>query len=656
MDFPCELVSGPPQTAAGPGVARVSSGTFSFTPSSAAAFSVAVAEISKKQTSKALPPKLQLVTTAGALVFKFSDASVRDALLAALNSSAQHTAVSASPDAPSSRGAARSIESLLSNNDVSALKKAVFDSTPGLLVRYRELVGGTSALLSEAEFWTSAKMSELLFIEASKRAPRGVSGALPELETCLRVVRGVGGAPDSTHLEVTEEVRRATLSREPRVAAFFAAAVPARISQERFWEGLLSARAKRRVALVAATDGQSSAMRAENLRKAAAVDISRLSPDEFFDLYGRGVFDEVGGGRGAGGGRTGDPGRAPRALDLAATVADGYSRATWDSAFDAGDMVTHHLMAGEGAAGGGAGRGQKRERETSSTTLAVAADAARCSEREAGLVINDHNNNSYSVLAGIAGSGAESGGSSAPVAPLDSAADDFPDLHRDPLRAPAPGVPLSADLRARLRARLRYEHVGGGGGEAAEADSGGWGVVEVGVGRAGDDDGRPPTAETVAAIPAPANAPIEVPDAIAPLTFLRSRRSSHANALFAIIRKSHDLWSVESRSSDGFASVVPPAWRIALLARATANNDTLRRAWEGTLRRDRVAPALSTAALELSKLRGAVLKEGALAIDPRTGDILSKPFAGDKEEATAEVTRLLAMLEGYLVRSREEFE
>ena len=627
--------------------------------------SIALASISRRQVAKA-NPKLQVVTSSGNFVFRFTDLLARDEFVVLISAhdgggggGGGEGDAAVSTDASSGLLVAREIArntpamkrgvvlggavaggvipkithtttyNPLADQDVDALKMDVLRYRSDILLRYKELVRGTNAVLSEFDFWAAAGSRAALVDAAARRARPGVAGGTPSLEACVTVIPGQNGTSDSQQLRITDAVKVHVFSREPAVYAFFQTAVPLKLTEPVFWESLLQA-ARRRKAGAAALVGAAVARAAEdNRKKRAAVDPGTLAPRDFFDLYSRGIFDEdvpvapsvstsVLGQRGG-----------SKNVDLAATENDhgGVGGAT--QPIGDGDLVSHFLAtaamqrvpprsaAQRAAAKLGAAVGAGAD----AGAQADAAERARIKENEADSIIAEHNAHARSVI-----SGGNIVTTNTVSFNVPSAADDLPDLRAAPVVPIEPFAPLHVDqtrLRARLQAAEDHQQqrmddaslsndsaivakvsittdAGGGGG------GGGWGIIEVGAegcsGEVLDDDEakkQHPSSSTLIAsvgekrrrrdnegdddveedalhqLPPPPPPP---PRPLNPASALRASGAA-ATTLFSVMRQSTDLWARAKRSADGFSELVPRAWAVYIKHRAGLNDELMRHAW-----------------------------------------------------------------------------
>jgi hypothetical protein len=372
------------------------------------------------------------------------------------------------------------------------------------------------------------------------------------------------------------------------------------------------------------------------------------------------------------------------------------------------------LPAGGGARGGGGGGGgaaAKRgrggeggEEEPGSSgsfiggglsidaTAQLVREAAE-REEEAGALIAERNRHARAVVESmLARRRAPPPGA---LPPPQRAAQPPPleDLHRVPVEPLCGGAPLTVDLNS-VRGAMRGASLGegGAGGDATRlggagdgSHGGGWGVGEGGVwganeggatgvdrgGRGGGGGGGGRGAAAPPAAPAAAASHASAPPPPLPLLpLLRRGLESKRFVLYTVARSCADVWGAQPRSGRGFGADVARGWEAALRREFEVNNTLMLHAWRTVCEfeaagrsgrpprpalleaRGKQLAELRGAEAKLRKLRERVLAEGATKAaggDAAAGDADAAAAA----DQTEQVVKLLAMLEGYLVPTRE---
>jgi hypothetical protein len=310
--------------------------------------------------------------------------------------------------------------SLGNEEEVRTMKTEIRKRDIELNAKYIELVLGK--VVSDEEFWNAPRNRAALVDEYLKHSKKGWDSVMVD---DLRPMEQTAG---KTTFMVDRAFKDSTFGREPKIREAFSEYVPSRMTEIDFWRRYIAAKQARKkfeAETEATGDIQSNVGRSRTSAGAlrqlggTTIDARSIAPEQFFDLFQRGIIDVCGAGSNIrSGGRLqkrqsynkkSDIGEIDPTIDLLATEEEsvrgrtheeraGYglgARETDDAGIPPGEEAQLSLL----MASGGSGSGGGGERGATTSNRWAEIEVVRKRRREASQTIDSVNDHSTRVLA-----------------------------------------------------------------------------------------------------------------------------------------------------------------------------------------------------------------------------------------------------------------
>lgn len=711
----------------------------------------AIASIAKKQQTKDSAKVRIVLANGGAFVFSCRSIDIKDELISALNSlSIESSSSSSSSNTSSSSSSSSSTSKLLTisgnldsdqkqpggsietksnhppknisitsdqslgnEEEVRIMKTEIRKRDTELNAKFIELVGGK--VVTEEDFWNAPRNRAALVDEFLRRSKKGWDSVMVD---DLRPVEQSAGK--STFM-VDRAYKDSTFGREPKIREAFAEYVPPKLTEVEFWRRYISAKQVRKkleaeaeaVGEFRSNDGASRII-SGSIRQlgGTTIDARSVAPEQFFDLYQRGILDVGGGSDSMSAGRSlkrqvimkkSTIGEIDPTIDLLATEEEslrgrtheeraGYglgAREVDEGGVQPGEEAQLSLLmttgGGAGGSSGSGGGGGGGERGAYNSSRWAEIEATRKRKREASQTIESVNDHSTRVVASSKTSVRmdKHNDSRKRIRPMEaSTLDDFPDLYSEQ-RAESDEINSLAELNASsetFRAALAVNSNPEATSVPTEISQSGWSLV------AGSEDevlswdaplpqALQPLGEESKAATSSVFSDISIPVFQSPLEIFRKGVKQARTVMLDVTRKANDLFYAQSRSKTGFSDKVPHAWQAYIIARYRNNNELMLHLWNsfstvaskvGTEietssmldRGRRVLSAIEAQHDEIERLKREVEKKGVQFNPPNIAQIgwsqNTLPLTGDDaERVKSEVISVLILLQLYLEKSIE---
>jgi hypothetical protein len=699
-----------------------------------------ITSIAKKQQTKDSAKVRILLADGGAYVFSFQTIDTKDSVISALNTSVDNTNITNITSSTTTTSSLLSSTSILPDNvekdsqrhvdslsesktrisvtsdrslgneeEVRTMKTEIRKRDIELNAKYIELVLGK--VVSDDEFWNAPRNRAALVDEFLRHSKKGWDSVMVD---DLRPMEQSAG---KTTFMVDRAFKDSTFGREPKIREAYTEYVPSRMAEIDFWRRYIAAKQARKkleAETEATGDIQSNHGRSRTSAGAlrqlggTTIDARSIAPEQFFDLFQRGIIDVGGVGSNTGSGgrlqkrqsynKKSDIGEIDPTIDLLATEEDSVRGRTHEEragyGLGAREADENGIPPGEEAqmsllmASGGSGSGGGGERGATNSNRWAEIEAVRKRRREASQTIDSVNDHSTRVLASskTAIRTEKKDFMRKKIRPMDaSTADDLPDLYSEQ-RTESDELNTLVELNATsetFRTALSIQTDAEISTAPVESIQSGWSIVE------GENDEVLPldtpmlqdsffTAGSTSVVKTKITPPLKdtaLPVFQSSLESFRKGVKQARTVVLDVTRKANDLFYAQSRSKTGFSDKVPSAWQAYIIARYRNNNELMLHLWKilsslssltdiiqdderktNLERGRRVLSAIEAQHDEIERLKREVEKKGVFFNPPNIANIGTQVLGvslnnDDAEKAKSEVISVLILLQLYMEKS-----